>query len=159
MARVTLPDIVDAVADKLRLATVIMPGELVARAFTVQSYDELTEAIQDLPTIQVYPELEQVDVNGLTDRTTLKVGTQHAQVVITIRTFARQRSHLADDMAAAVKCWDMVDKVLEDVSTDCLPFFDLVGVRAFNWTATFTPFQYGNVTYAGVEHTLNLEVY
>jgi len=49
--------------------------------------------------------------------------------------------------------------VLEDVSTDCLPFFDLVGVRAFNWTATFTPFQYGNVTYAGVEHTLTLEVF
>ena len=159
MPRVTLPDIVDAVADKLRLATVVMPGELVARAFTVQSYDELTEAIQDLPTIQVYPELEQVDVNGTTDRTTLKVGTQHAQVVITIRTFARQRSHLADDMAAAVVCWDAVDVVLEDVSTDCLPFFDLTGIRAFNWTATFTPYTYGNVTYAGVEHTLTLEVY
>ena len=159
MPRVTLPDIVDAVADKLRTATVLMPGELVARAFTVQSYNELTEAIQDLPTIQVYPEVETVDVNGTTDRTTLKVGTQHAQVVITIRTFARQRSHLADDMAAAVVCWDAVDTILEDVSTDCLPFFDLTGIRAFNWTATFTPFTYANVTYAGVEHVLTLEVY
>ena len=159
MARVTLPDIVDAVADKLRLATVIMPGELVARAFTVQSYDELTEAIQDLPTIQVYPELEQVDANGVTDRTTLKVGTQHAQVVLTIRTFARQRSHLADDMAAAVKCWDMVDKVLEDVSTDCLPFFDLTGIRAFHWTAAPTLFDYARVLYVGIEHTLTLEVF
>lgn len=159
MPRVTLPDIVDAVADKLRLATVIMPGELVARAFTVQSYDELTEAIQDLPTIQVYPELEQVDANGVTDRTTLKVGTQHAQVVLTIRTFARQRSHLADDMAAAVKCWDMVDKVLEDVSTDCLPFFGVAAIRAFHWTAAPTLFDYARVLYVGIEHTLTLEVF
>lgn len=159
MARVTLPEIVDAVADKLRLATVIMPGELVARAFTVQSYDELTEAIQDIPAIQVFLDGITVDSNTTTDRHTMRVGTQKSTLSLVVRTFARQRSNVNDDMAAVLACWDAVEATLEQVSLDCQPFFGLEAIRSFHWTAAPMLYDYGRVLYVGIEHTLTLEVF
>jgi len=159
MTHVTLMDIAAAVADTLRLATVLMPGAAVAQPFTVQAYHELTEGIQDPPTIQVYPTDALTDANGTTDRTTLRVGVQHTQLTLALRCFARQRSNLADDMAAVVACWDAIDTALEGVSQGCHPFFGIEAAKNFRWSTTLTIYDYARVVYVGCEVTLTLEVF
>lgn len=159
MTHVTLMALVDAVADTLRAATVLMPGEVAPRTFEVQSYAELTEAIQDLPTLQVYPTDAITDENAATDRTTLRVGVQHTRLTLILRCFARQRSSLNDDMAAVVACWDALDAALEDVSIGCRPFFGADAIKSFRWTTALTVYDYANITYAGCETTLELEVF
>ena len=159
MSHVTLMTIATAVADVLRSATVTMPGAAAAQVFEVQAYHELTEAIQDLPTIQVYPTDALTDANGATDRTTLQVGVQHTQLTLTLRCFARQRSNLADDMAATVACWDAIDAALEGVSLDCRPFFGVAAIKNFRWTTTLTIYDYARVVYVGCDTTLTLEVF
>jgi hypothetical protein len=159
MTHVTLMTLIDAVADTLRDVTVLMPGEAAERPFTVQSYDELSEAIQDLPTVQVYPTDAITDTNGTTDRTTLQIGVQHTALTLTLRCFARQRSNLNDDMAAAVACWDALDAALEGVGIGCKPFFDASAIKGFRWETTLATFDYAKVAYVGCEVTLTLEVF
>lgn len=159
MPRVTLPEILYAVTDVFRTATVLLPGEAAARPFDVQAFDELTEAIQDTPAIQVFLESLTADANATTDRSTLRVGMQKSTLAVTIRTLARQRSNIDDDFTAVMACWDAVEAVLEQVSLDCLPFFGVEAIRAFHWTAAPTLFDYARVLYVGIEHTLTLEVF
>ena len=159
MARVTLPEILNAVTDIFRTTTVLMPGETVARLFDVQAYDELTEAIQDIPAIQIFLDGITVDSNTTTDRHTMRVGTQKSTLSLVVRTFARQRSNVNDDMAAVLACWDAVEATLEQVSLDCQPFFGLEAIRSFHWTAAPMLYDYARVLYVGIEHTLTLEVF
>jgi len=159
MPHITLMDIANDITDTLRAATVLMPGEAMERAFTVQAFHELTEGIQDLPTIQVYPTESLTDLNTTTDRTTLRVGVQHTQLVFSLRVFARQRSNLNDDMAAVLACWDAIDQALSGVSMGCKPFFDSEAVKSFRWQTVLSIYEYARVAYVGCEYVLTVEVF
>jgi hypothetical protein len=159
MPHTTLMDIAHAIADTLRAATVLMPGAAMERAFTVQAFDELTEGIQDTPTIQVYLSESLTDVNAATDRTTLQVGVQHTQLAFALRVFARQRSNLNDDMAATLACWDAIDLALSGVSIGCKPFFDNDAIKGFRWQTTLSTYEYARIVYVGCEYVLTVEVF
>ena len=90
---ITLVQIVDAIESTLSAVSTL------ARSM---SYDELTEGMNDYPTLQIYPEDGDQDPSGNTDRTTFGAGVRQTVFTIHADYYARQRSHIGEDMAALV---------------------------------------------------------
>ena len=106
MARVSIMDICDGIASTFNGLMVTLNVGSAAVALIALSYDELKEGEQDCPTIQVLPYDSNVDSQNDTDRTTFKGCVKNGWYNFTIRGFARQRSHLGEDMEAAIRLWD-----------------------------------------------------
>jgi hypothetical protein len=130
---ITLAQICNAIESTLAAATTVARSE---------SYDELTEGVQDFPMLQVYPEAGNVDAVGSTDRTTLQAGCRQTSVTIHADYYARQRSQLDEDMKALVNGIDALTNVLEQQDTK--PYFGLDGIRAFRWEWRRVTFVYGD---------------
>ncbi len=155
---ITLAQIVDAIEDTLDAATTLA---------TSQTYDELTEGMQDTPTLQVYPESnEQVSADSGTDRRTFggKGGVENKPVrekvyVIHADYYARQRSHMGEDMTALVDGIDAMEDVLEDEDTG--PFFGLDGIKALTWSWSRVTFIYGDemIRYVGARFIIRVWVF
>ena len=125
-----------------------------------QSYDGLTEGMQDFPTLQIYPEAGNQDPGGgNTDRTTFKAGVRQTELIVHADYYARQRSHLGEDMAAIVNGWDAITNELE--KQDSKPYFGLDGLQAFKWTAQRVIFEYGDpkVRYTGVRFVITFRIF
>jgi hypothetical protein len=159
MANVTLGAIVDAVEGVLDDATTL------ARS---QTYDELTESIPpgDMPLLQVYPEGNPgVAVGGTTDRTSFGGGVRVQQYVIHADYYARQRSHIDEDMKALVDGIDAMEAVL--VTENLKPYFGLSddagndAIESFNWSWSRVTFVYGDAQtpYVGARFVINVFVY
>ena len=150
MATVTLGEIVDAIESTLSAVSTL------ARS---QSYDELTEGMNDYPTLQVYPEDGDQDPSGNTDRTTF--GAVVRQTVFTIHAdyYARQRSHIGEDMDALVDGIDAMQNVFEQQNTK--PYFGLTGIQAFHWSWRRVVFTYGDpqLSYMGARFTITVRVF
>jgi len=166
MARISLMDICDGIADTFDGLVVTLNSGSPAVALIAQSYDALTEGQQDCPTIQVWPTDSDVDAATDTDRTTFKGCIKHGSYLWSVRGFARQRSHLGEDMEAAVRLWDALEAVLEEEGTDCVAstgtctFFGIEGVRGISWTGQLPRvWNYGGVDYVGFEITIRTEVF
>lgn len=143
-------EIVDNVAETLRLV------DTLAR---VMAPSELTENIPDVPLIQVYPETGQTDARSNTDRTTFRAGVRVSDVVVNVDVYARQRSHIGEDMAAVMLYMDEVINVLEAQKTS--PYFNTHAIKAFSWTWQRTTFAYGDpaTNYVGIRFVLTLTVF
>ena len=75
----------------------------------LQNYDELTEGMHDVPSIQIYPEgCENVATESGTQFTTFKGGVIQETLIWHVDYYARQRSHIGEDMEALV---DGVDEI------------------------------------------------
>ena len=122
----------------------------------VQAYDELTESISDTPTLQVYlsKDAAETDDSGI-HQSTFGAGVRITRLNITIDCYARQRSHLADDMAAQMDIIDAVDAVLNQQKT--APFFG--GAKALHWTWKRLAMENADAEYAGAECTLTLWIF
>jgi len=147
---VTLGQILDAIEATLATATTVNRSE---------SYDELTEGIHDFPMLQVYPEVGTQDPSGGTDRTTFKGGVRQTEFTIHVDYYARQRSHIGEDMSALVDGIDALQNVFE--AQDTKPYFALDGIRAFKWSWSRAVFTYGdpNVSYIGARFVLIIRVF
>lgn len=155
---ITLAQIVDAIEDTLDEATTLVRS---------QSYDELTEGIHDLPLLQVYPETQTgVSVGAETDRMTFggaggeeDTPARDKEYIIHADYYARQRSHIGEDMAALVNGIDAMENVLEAVNVK--PYFSLEGIKAFSWFWTRVAFQYGDpqVRYVGARFEIRVRVF
>ena len=123
------------------------------------SYNQLTEGMNDLPALQVYPESVGQDPTGNADRTTFQAGRRQSSIIIHADLYARQRSHLGEDMAALVNRWDAAITILEAQNTK--PYFGLDGLQAFAWTSQRVVFQYGDggLPYVGVRFILTFRVF
>lgn len=122
----------------------------------VQAYDELTEAIADTPTLQVYlkEDAAETDDTGI-HQSTFQAGVRIARLTVIIDCYARQRSHLAQDMAAQMDIIDAVDAVLcQQVAA---PFFG--GAKALHWTWKRLVLENAETHYAGAECTLTLWIF
>lgn len=126
-----------------------------------QSYDELTEGMNDTPTLQVYPESGGQDVTTNTDRTTFRAGLQQEEIVINADLYARQRSHIGEDMAQLVTSLDAIRAVLKIQKTG--NYFGMAdkGIKAFAWTWQRVIFTYGESAqkYVGVRFVLTLRMF
>lgn len=155
LATLTLTQICDAVKDTLSSA--------VERA---QSVGELSESMEDLPMLRVYPFFNEVDPSGVTDRSTFggKGGVETTPVrwsslVINADVPAQQRSDIGEDLAAVTTVWDATEALL--ATQNVKPYFGLEGIKAFSWNAQLTTFNWGAplLPYLGVQFKLNIEVF
>jgi len=145
---VTYAEMCDAIRDTLAAA----PS--VRRA---QGYDELTEGMQDQPAFQVYPEgCDPVSVESQTQTFTMQAGVIQETHIIYVDYYARQRSHIGEDMAALVEGIDEIIPILE--AQMCSPF-GLDGIKNFQWSWGRAVFDYGNVKYMGARFELRLRTF
>lgn len=121
----------------------------------VQGYDELTESISETPTLQVYFSTATTDDLGQVDRSTFGAGVRATRLDITIDCYARQSSHIAEDLAAQIDIIDAVDQVLASQVT--APFFG--GAKALRWSWKKAILTSADASYAGAECTLSLWIF
>jgi len=139
---VTLTAICDAITAHLEDATGI------ARA---QSYDELTEGMNTLPTIQVYPQ------SGSTEQVTFRQVVRKHAALIHVDLYAMQRSDLAGNMGKLVELIDAIQTELEKENEG--PLFGVSGVQWGPWRWERVTFDAGQVQYVGARFYLDLKLY
>lgn len=143
----TLPQICDAVK------TTFVPA-----VTYIQSFDELSDGMQDTPTLQIYPQSGETDTTGNVDRSTFKAGVRQSVYVFHADLYARQRGHLAEDMGALLPIIDEMETILSQ--QDTAPYFGLVGIRGFQWHWERATWDYGDgVLYVGARFTMTVRVY
>jgi len=148
---ITLAQICDAIESTLGAATILKRSE---------SYDELSDGLQDLPMLQVYWEATTQSPPGGTDRHTFGgSGAPVRQSWITIYAdyYARQRAHLAEDMKSLVDGADEIQTILE--AQDQKPYFNLDGIQAFSWEANRVTFDYAGVMYIAARFIIQVRVF
>jgi len=151
---VTIGQIVDAVADTLSATTGIN---------RTQSYNELTEGMNTLPTLQVYPESWGVSQDSATDRLTFvkqstgQPGVRYTEMVLFADLYVRQRSQLNEDWGEAVDGADALNTMLEQEGT--CDHFGLVGIKSFRWDAARVLFSYAQTLYTGFRFTITVRVF
>lgn len=156
-ATLTTTQICDAIKDTLGVSAEI------ARA---QSVGELSESMEDLPMLRVYPFFGETDPSGTTDRQTFggKGGDENTPVrwtslVINADVPVDHRSDIGDDMSRVAVVWDALVVIMAE--QDVKPYFALVGIKAFSWNVQLTTFQWGAtlLPYLGVQLKINIEVF
>lgn len=147
---VTLMALIDGIETTLSAATGMQSSK---------SYDELTEAIPGLecPRLQVHPDRGTCDPSGWGDRTTFHAGTQQHVIVMYADLYARVRSQLDEDMKKTVELIDALIDVLQ--AQEDLPFFGVVGIKAFNWDWRRASFRYADERYMGARFAINIKVF
>lgn len=125
----------------------------------VHQPSELREGMQDSPLLQIYPDTITQDPSGDVDRTTFRAVVRQSLQVWHLDLYARQRSDLGEDMAILLPLVDAVVDVLEQQDTK--PYFGLVGIKAFSWTAQRVNFIYGQpeIGYVGMRFILTLRMF
>lgn len=148
---ITLAQICDAIESTLDNATTLKRS---------QSYDELTEGIQDLPLLQVYPESGFQSAASSTDRHTFGgSGTPGRQTEFVIHAdyYARQRAHIGEDMADLVDGIDAMQAVFEGQNQK--DYFGLAGIQAFSWRWDRVTWTYADIQYMGARFTITVRVF
>lgn len=110
----------------------------------------VTDGMNDLPALQVYLDsFEQAHRSG-TDRTTFRGGIRETTIDINVDVYARQRSHIGEDMAAVHSIADAIQAKLEE--QDTAPFFGLTELKSFRYRGERVTFVYGDtqISYAGL---------
>ena len=126
-----------------------------------QSYDELTEGMQDTPTLQVYWEEIIEDPMTSTERTTFGAGVRQKDIILYADLYGTRRAHLAEDWATTLPLVDAIIDVLE--AQDTKPYFNTAAdeLKAFSWTASYVNFTYTDpsITYVGARFILRFRVF
>jgi len=136
------------------ITTTLAAAASVERA---QSYDELTEGMQDQPAFQVYPEAcDPVAAGSGTHVTTFGGGVIRETHIIHVDYYAAQRAHIGEDMATLVEGIDEIVPILE--AQTCPPF-GLSGIKSFQWSWSRVTWDYGNVKYVGARFVLALNTF
>ena len=148
----TLVQICDAVEASLSAATGLTNS---------QPYDELTEAMVDLPMLQVYPDDGTMDARMSNDRTSFKAGVRQTGFTILADLYARQRgAGIGEEMGALVPLIDAIMDVFR--AQDTKPYFALEGLQSFG-PVTFrrVNFVYGDpqTNYVGARFTIPVLVF
>lgn len=148
MSRLSITRINTAIASTLGSAAGI------ARA---QDAADLTEGMPDLPALQVYWQSLSTDAgNGDTDRRTFGAGVRVSRLTFHADIYARQRSHLGQDMARVLELAEAVQTALENQSS---PIFGEEHIQSCHWSAQRVTFDYAGASYAGIRFVLDLTVF
>lgn len=148
---ITTAQVIDAIESTLSAA---------AEVDYSQSYDELSEGIQDSKVLQVYWDASNQDaVNTTIDRTTFQAGVRQTDMTIIADYYAHRRGNLAEDMDKLVTGIDSIIAILE--AQDTKPYFGLSGIKAFSWSAQRVTFSYGDATqqYMGARFTFIVRIF
>ena len=125
-----------------------------------QDYNELTEGMQDIPNLQVYWRSANQDPIGNTTQRSFRGGVKQTDLTFYADLYARQRSHIGEDMAALLPLVDAISAVLEAQKTK--PLFFLFVIQALtSWRADQVVFEYGDplLKYVGARFTITVRVF
>lgn len=151
---ITLAQIIDAVEEVLNDATTLVGKRS-------QSYDELTEGINEYPTLQVYAESGRQDATTGNAQKSFGGEIRVTEVIIHADYYARQRRNLGEDMAALVDGIDAIQATLE-AQQNTNVFFGLNGIKSFGpWSWARVTFVYGDSLqpYIGARFTIPVRVW
>lgn len=157
LATLTLTQICDAIRTTLGASSEI------ARA---QSVGELSDSMEDLPMLRVYPFSANTDPSGTTDRSTFggkggdeKTPVRRTSLIINVDVPVDQRTDIGDNLARVAPTWDSVEVIF--AAQNVKPYFDLVGIKAFSWTAQLTTFEWNELQFPniGVQFKVTIEVF
>lgn len=122
----------------------------------VQSFDDLTEGLPDLPLLQVYwnnfVEDEQTD----TDRRAPLKAAVGSDDVFHLDLYAAVRSELYRDIPAVIRLMDDMRAVMYQ-QTDT--YFGIEGIKGVRWEGRRANLRYGNEMYAGARFLLTVRVF
>lgn len=151
---ITVKALTTAVRNTLATATVIADDQGVAHDVT-----QMKEGMPDRHTLQVYPTEGQTNVTGNTDRASFGAEVRHTETIIHADYYARQRSHLGEDLTAMVDGIDALIAVLETQKR--APLFGESDIKSFRWRWEYVTFVYGDpeVKYAGVRFFITLTLF
>lgn len=125
----------------------------------VEAYDNLSESIQDMPLIRLYPEKAAV-LSEEAGQNTFGKGVQTTNLIVKGQVYVRQRSHIDEDHKAQIDMLDIISTTLESLSR---PYFGVQGVQALGWEfelVTFTQGEGQSITrYPGLNFTLRLKIF
>jgi len=155
MADVGIAPICSAIADTFKAASITDPVS--GNVLRVQDYDELTEGLADMPTLQVYPQGGTTDVATANDRSAFRGRVRQTDTTFILDLYARRRVHIGEDMEIVVKLVDLVIAVLQNQTTQ--PMFGLtVGnikpIKSFEWNWARVLLDYSIEQYVGARFEL-----
>jgi hypothetical protein len=150
VTNISLAQVLDAVTNTLKVAPIL------ERAM---SYNELTEGMNDLPALEVYPQSGDQDTATATDRTTFQAKVRQTGLAIAVDYYAQQRKHIGEDMAKLVDGIDQLLNIFEQQNTS--PFFGLPGIKNFRFRWERVTFEYGDpaINYVGARFTLEVRIF
>jgi len=120
-----------------------------------QSYDELTEGIQNWPMLQVYP--ARGELRAETGQHTFRGIVRINDITIHADVYVQPRVNLATDMAAVVDLHDAITDVL-DLQKTGSPF-DVTGTKAFTYSWEYASYDYANQGFVGIRYVLQFVIY
>jgi hypothetical protein len=125
-----------------------------------QDYDELTEGMADTPNLQVYFVEEITDPTSTSAQTTFGAGVRQVEWTFHADLYARQRSHIGEDMGALLPLVDAIRDTLEAQTGPT--YFGQAGIKAIKqWTARQVVFRYGepDLPYIGTRFIIKVRVF
>ena len=147
---ITIAQINTAIADDLETATGL-------GADAVQDFDELSEGINDTPMLQVYWFDTTTDPTSGAAQSSFRGVVRQTSMTFRADLYARQRSHIGEDMEALLPLIDAIQIRLEAQKADR---FGLEGVKAIErWTARQVVFETAGVGYVGARFEIKLRVF
>ena len=154
---VTIKQICDAI-DATLGEVLVASGDLIRS----DNFNELTEGMNDERVLQIYPESESpvsFGSSGTAKKTLTSAPYIDEEIVILVDYYARQRSHLGEDMKQLVSGIDAIRANLK--TQNCPNPFDLTGIANFQWSWQRTLFEYGGpeLRYVGARFRLVLRTY
>lgn len=146
---ITIVEINTAIKDELAAA--------MGLTFT-QDFDELTEGMPDTPTLQVYWVTTRTDPTSGTAQSSFRGVQRQTRLTFWADLYARQRSHIEEDMGALLPLIDAIQTKLEEQRTSR---FGLEGIRAIEgWTGQMQIFEdYAGAKYMGARFEIIVRVF
>lgn len=124
-----------------------------------QDYDELTEGMNDTPTLQVYWFSTLTDPDSNTSQRTFRGVVRQTALTFYADLYARQRSHIAEDMGALLPLISAIQAELESQRVE--PYFGLAGIKAIEgWSAQQAVFELTEgVKFTGARFIIRVRVF
>jgi len=152
-AELSIKSICDAIEGAMD--DLVTSGDLVV----VQNFDELSEGMNDENVLQIYPE-SGGPVSGDSETHKFTLGTDPVIIedaTIHLDYYARQRSHLGEDMAQLVTGLDVIRAKIKSECTVCSIFG--IDVKNFQWDWNRFVITYAECDYVGVRFTLKVRIF
>lgn len=123
-----------------------------------QSFDELTEGMNTLPTLQVYPSNWNMDDRSGVSQSTFRGGVKRSLNIYNADVYVRRRSDLPTDVAKTVEVADELDAIF--VAQNTKPYFGDDNIAQFHWEGSQVTLIYGEpeVKYSGLRYIITLWV-
>lgn len=128
----------------------------------VQSYNQITEGMQDHPTAQIYPESAEVSWRSDTDTLSFCGGVQAMNMIVRVDLIGDERAHAGQNWGTIIDVASALHDTLvaEGNCTDgrC-PHFGLDGIQSFRFTWQRVLFTYATVLHVGMRFELQIRVF